>query len=126
MANRGYTLIESIIILFVIGCLLSITPVLKKTSGILFYETEKLSLLLTFTQSYAINKKEKTSLRIQGNAIDYLHKKTFLHEDVNCGNHEITFNERGNVLMATTITCNYYDTHKEIVITLGSGTHNVQ
>lgn len=121
MQNKGYTLSQMIFVLLIISVLLIASPKLFRTKAILNYESERIKDILIYYQGQAIYQKEKVTIMIKENTIFSNDKEYTLAKGVNCGNHEVQFNLRGNVNQARTITCAYQSDTKDIVIHLGSG-----
>lgn len=121
MQNKGYTLSQMIFILMIISILLIASPLLFKTRAILNYESERMKDILIYYQGQAIYKKKKIVVMIKNNRISTNEKEYTLAKGVSCGQHEISFNLRGNVNQAKTINCTYQNDMKEIVVNLGSG-----
>ncbi|TDW20356.1 prepilin-type N-terminal cleavage/methylation domain-containing protein [Breznakia blatticola] len=119
--KKGFTLLEAILVLTIISiCLLLFTRTTTSSTS-LSLEMDKVKSILLLAQREAILTKQVEYVQIQNSQI-ISGKKTYqLARGMTCGEHEIYFNERGNVNQARTITCTFNNQQKQLVIHLGSG-----
>lgn len=118
--KHGFTLLETLIVLVVVVLIYALIPKKLPNQVVLQYEVANLKELLLQAKMHAIYDKVQVEISIHQDHVRYDEHEYTLHA-VDCGQHEIVFNERGNVNQARTITCMLDDTYKEIIIYLGSG-----
>lgn len=119
--KRGYTLAQMLIVLCVISIVFFLLPIASKKSYTHTYEMEKVRDLLVFYQQRAIYDKKRVVLVIENYQILDKTNKVATQINLDCGYHEISFNQRGNVNQARTVTCSSKDKTGQIIINLGNG-----
>lgn len=122
MSNKGFTLVEMMLVLSLIILLTALFPMLHMPDGvILSYQMNILQQQLVDTQHTSMTQKRSVSVDFHGNEyrIDgYTHT---LPQRMQCSGTDIHFNEMGNVSNAVTIHCHIDAHEKSLVIELGSG-----
>lgn len=122
MLNKsGFTLIEMCLILFVVSMLLLMTPSLFHSTAILDFHCERLVAFIKQAQAQALLKRKEVNVEVERNGITIDHTYIPFAANVVCDEYFFYFNGRGNINMANTITCHYYDSQKQIVMNLGNG-----
>lgn len=119
--KQGFTLVQTLFVLFMVSVVLLLIPNVTRRSSGLNFEVHKVKDLLLQQQAKAIYGKRKETITIDRSVFITSEKTIKLAKGIHCGNHEIHFNERGNVNMARTITCSYNNKQKNIVIHIGNG-----
>lgn len=122
MSNRGFTLIEVLVVLSVLSMLLVIFPFLHSNKRIqLRFETQILYEKLLLTQGGAIAQKKLKTVDFHGNYYE-IDKETFtLPTAMKCNSTPFHYTPVGSVSQALTIHCRIDTNTKDIVIQLGSG-----
>ncbi|MFJ7731534.1 competence type IV pilus minor pilin ComGD [Lysinibacillus sp. NPDC097231] len=140
--ERGYTLIEMLIVLFVVMCLSAI--VMKFSLNVA--ETKELERFFTqiqldiqYIQTYSMHQREYISMKFESSTKRYIIKKDIysnLYErpfpkgvefmPASSSVQTIMYNYNGNVMTAGTITFNTPQGIKRVIITLGRGRSRVE
>ncbi|OCN05019.1 hypothetical protein A4S06_09625 [Erysipelotrichaceae bacterium MTC7] len=121
VSKQGFTLVELLMVLCVVSVCMLILTQSPKTLTSLPMEIDKLKSVLLKAQREALLSKQVQHVQIEETFIVTADKRYQLPNGVNCGYHDIFFNERGNVNQARTITCSYKQDVKQLIVHLGSG-----
>lgn len=119
--NQGFTLLEMCLMLCVISILLLFVPARFRTSKILDFESERIVSLIKKAQALAIMNRKEINVEIQRNGIVVDDQYTAYQHSVVCDEYMFYFNGRGNINMANSINCYYYEWQTQIVMNLGNG-----
>lgn len=119
--NRGFTMIETMIVLLILTILILIIPTTMTKRGSLQFACKKIKDIIIHEKALALFEKQEHHILIKNQTI-YLNKDQIsIENQVYCEEYELYFNARGNVDKAGTIQCFYQNKTKEIIINLGSG-----
>lgn len=123
MLNKdGYTLIESLLVLFIISMLLLIFPFMSfQNKSSLNIQMNTIHAFLLRMQSFAMKDKHNITVNISGNTISSEQSSLELVKGISCNSSSVVFHPNGNVQRAQTIQCTFKDTQKDLVVLLGSG-----
>ena len=120
--DKGFTLIEMLVVLFVISMLLVLFPVIKPQKMIqLQYEANAIKEILLTTQTYARITHQKQQVQVTNHQIQYLHHQYQLPNGIYCTPRTIDYAANGNINQAGTILCKCDGATKQIIYELGSG-----
>lgn len=118
--NKGFTMIETVIVLVIIGILVLITPNFLINNVPLSYQMHYLKEKILMAQISALKEKQHSEVIIENNYF-MINGKQENYQGMVCEDSTITFNAFGNVNHAQTITCFQDDQEQSLVIQLGSG-----
>lgn len=122
VSNKGFTLLEMLIVLFVISMLVVIFPFVKPQKHIqLGYEMQNIKQLLLQTQISALQEHCEKQVKITSDTVYYDGHRYALVEGMHCDPASIYYHANGNVNQAKTIRCSCFGESKKLVIELGSG-----
>ena len=121
-SDKGFTLVEMMIVLFVISMLILIFPITKPQKIVqLQYEANAIKEILIQTQVMAMNNHQDKQVVVSSNAIRYLDKTYQLPGGISCTPKTIRYTDSGSIVQAGTIRCSCDGATKQIVYELGSG-----
>ncbi|MEG0092493.1 MAG: type II secretion system protein [Erysipelotrichaceae bacterium] len=124
--NKGFTMIEMIIVLSIISIMLLLVPKLFIYEIPLSYQMQYLKEQLLSIQMKALLQKQRINIEIQSNGI-YVHSRFQPFQgNMICEPTTLSFNQFGNVNHAQSIMCYLHQNQIKLVIQLGSGRMNVQ
>lgn len=119
--DNGFTLIEMILVLFIVSILLLLFPMMRlKSSGVLRMQVEALRYQFIKAQSDALHNKITVSISCDGTTCVIDETIVELSNMMRCYG-SVKFNENGNASRATTFTCEVGSSQKALVVQLGSG-----
>lgn len=118
---QGFTLLEMCLVLCVISMLLMLTPIIFHTSKTLAFESERIVSLIKKAQALAIINRKDVNVEIKRNGIIVDDTYFAFSHSVVCDEYMFYFNGKGNINMANSIHCYYYEWKKQIVMNLGNG-----
>lgn len=122
MSNKGFTLIESLLVLSVLTILLLAYPVIKPTNTtILHYQMQMLYQRLQKLQFEAMTQKKEKHVDFQGNHYTLGQVEYLWSNGISCSDTSFHFTPMGSVSHATTIHCTLKDARNSILIELGTG-----
>ena len=122
VSNKGFTLIESLLIVSVLMICMLMFPFMKRHAGItLQYQMQELRLLLISAQSMAIREKRNVYIAIQAQDVQIDNTLIKLNRSTVCKIRNLHFTPLGNVAKAMSIHCSSNGINKRIVIQLGTG-----
>lgn len=122
VSNKGYTLIEVLLVVSVLMICILVFPVVKQTMGIpLQYQMQQLQLKLVWAQRTAIREKKTVYIKIQGQIVEIDTTSTKLASSITCETSHLHFTPLGNVSQAMRIHCSSNGKRKQIVVQLGTG-----
>lgn len=122
LLNRaGYTLMQTLLLLIIVSIVLLLLPMHRMGSYTSKYEIQKLRDVLLNEQKEAVSLKERKEVSIEDDKILIGNREIDRLQNLRCGKHFISFNERGNVNQARTITCSDGVKQEQLIINLGSG-----
>lgn len=119
-------MVQMLFVLLIVGVMTSLIPTANIRALTLKYDCQKVKAFLLAKQQDAIFNKSRIEIVITTNKLISEDKNLQLSEGMNCGEHSISFNQRGNVNQARTIACEYFGVQRNVVINLGSGNVYVQ
>ncbi len=128
--NKGFTLIETVFVLFIICILMTISMNLHIPSQKQDQSIQDIIYFLYEAKLQAISSKKTVEVQFHKNMVsysyDHIYEKLELDEDTYFDNHRLTYNAHGHIKDAKTI--NYHTTEKEyqFIFQVGSGTFYVQ
>lgn len=118
---QGFTLLEMCLVLCAISMLLMLTPAIFRTSKTLEFESERIISLIKKAQALAIINRKDVNVEIKRNGIIVEDTYIAFSHSVVCDEYMFYFNGKGNINMANSIHCYYYEWKKQIVMNLGNG-----
>lgn len=122
VSDKGFTLIETLLVLSVLSICLLVFPIVKRNASITFhYQVEEIRLKLIEAQRTAIKEKRDVFVDFLGNVIKIDHVPVSLGKDIFCNASMLHFTPIGNVSNAMSITCSHKQQKKQIVVQLGTG-----
>lgn len=122
MQTKGFTLIEMIFVLCIVGILIVMSPTYTNISKyILKNQMYVIKEILLQEQWTALQKKEERLIVIQHNKIQYNDMIYSFPQGVTCNNYQITFNGLGNIKQGGSFECHYQKNTSTIVMLLGNG-----
>lgn len=120
--NNGFTLIEVLLVLFVISMLMLIFPMLLPQKSVQFsYELHTLKAMIQMTQLLALEEHRSQSIVISSSYAENEIEFTSFVSGMSCTPTVVSFAANGKVTHAQTIRCYLFGKEKQIVIELGSG-----
>lgn len=121
MQNKGFTLIEMLLVVSVLSMLILLFPFTQHDSIYLHTQLNEIKERLLYAQSMALKTKKKVEVTIHGSSIQVSGSNFHLRKGMSCQGNNFYYNDKGNVSNAQTITCSIKDKTGSIVIQLGSG-----
>lgn len=122
VSDKGFTLIETLIVLSVLTICMLVSPILKQHTVIAFsYEMQEIRFKLMNAQQTAIREKRNVFVDFLGNAMQIDNQTTNLSNHTSCNAKKFHFTPIGNVSNAMSITCLKKQDKKQIVVQLGTG-----
>lgn len=118
---QGFTLLEMVLVLCVIAVLLTLTPVIFRSSKILDFESERIVSFIKKAQALSIINRKDVHVEVKRNGIMIDDTYMAFNQSVVCDEYLFYFNGKGNINMANSIHCYYYEWKKQIVMNLGNG-----
>lgn len=118
---QGFTLLEMCLFLCGISMLLMLTPVIFRNSKTLEFESERIVSLIQKAQALSIINRKDINVEVKRNGIIIDDTYIAFHHSVVCDEYMFYFNGKGNINMANSIHCYYYEWKKQIVMNLGNG-----
>lgn len=120
VSNKGFTLIEMLLVLFVISMLVLLFPFVKPQKRIQFsYELSIMKTMLQMTQVQAMQKHSAQSAILSSSMIEAVGERYFFSSGMRCTSAKVTFGASGKATHAQTITCSCQGTQKQLVIEVG-------
>lgn len=122
VSNKGFTLIEMMLILMVLSMLIIIVPVVRPQKTIqLQYEMQTMKQILMETQMTAWISHTNQQVKIHTSSISYLGKTHQLANGIQCEPAIVKYYDNGNIAQAKTIRCSCDGASRRIILELGSG-----
>lgn len=127
MSTKGFTLIEMLLVLSIIGMLTAIFPLIRHTSSIdLTYQCKEIKQRLMAMQQKAITEKRDVFVDFLGNELIMDDTIIPLHSSISCHGKQLHFTPTGSVSSAMSVTCSDGIRDMRIVIQLGTGRMHVE
>lgn len=126
MQNKGFTLIEMLLVLSILSIVIALFPFTQYHSIYLHTQVNEIKERLLYAQSTALKMKKKMNVTIQGSNVNIANQNYHLQKGMSCQGKNFSYNELGNVSNAQTITCALKGITRKIVIQLGSGQLDVR
>lgn len=122
MSNKGFTLIEALLVLSVIAILGACLPFLKVQASLkLSYEMKTIYHKLLYAQGQSIAKKKTIPVDFRGDSYQIDNDLETFSSSMHCSNTQFHFTPLGTISKAGSITCSLQGYQKKIVLQLGSG-----
>lgn len=122
VSNKGFTLIEMLLILMVLSMLIVLFPVVHPQKAIqLQYEMQTMKQLLLETQMHAWMHHTEEQVSIHASSISYLGKTYQLANGIQCDPAIVKYYDNGNIAQAKTIRCSCDGANRRLILELGSG-----
>ncbi|MEF9968506.1 MAG: competence type IV pilus minor pilin ComGD [Longicatena sp.] len=122
MYNKGFSLLEMLLVLSVISILLFVFPLIAPNKGILLrYEMETIRQKLMASQDHAMLTKQNITIAFNGNVLSIQKHDYDLKYNVECHGNPFLFNEMGNVSRAQSVQCSLQNKEAKLIVQLGSG-----
>lgn len=118
---QGFTLLEMCLVLCMISMLLMLTPAIFRTSKTLEFESERIVSLIKKAQALSIINRKDINVEVKRKGIVINDSYIPFNHSVVCDEYMFYFNGKGNINMANSISCYYYEWKKQIVMNLGNG-----
>lgn len=124
--NKGFTMIETLFVLFIITMLLSLTFSLHIPKKNVDTQIQEIKAFLNSAKIQAMVTKDIVKVTFTRNKITYDNQQYVLSDDSYFDSYEMTFNENGNIKTAKSLT--YHTPKKDytFVYQVGSGCFYVQ
>ena len=121
MQIRGYTLIEMCLVLSVTSTFLLLVPNTFRSNAVLTFEMHRMLEVIKSAKAIAIQNRETKVITIEQNEFYIDEKRFVLDPRVQCEPYTFHFNGRGNISMANSVTCTYFQSEATLVMNLGNG-----
>lgn len=126
-SNKGFTLVEMLLVLMIISVLLLIMPMLQKQQGILLrWDVKRIQELSIATQAEALRTHQQIPLYIRGNRVEIQGKTIQLHPSTSCSTLSFHYTAQGTISQAFTLRCQSKKAQVTMVAQLGSGRLDVR
>ena len=124
--NKGFTMIETLFVLFIITMLLTLTLTLHIPKKNIDTQIQEIKAFLNSAKIQAMVTKDSMKVTFTRDKITYDDQQYVLSEDSYFDSYEMTFNENGNIKTAKSLT--YHTPKKDytFVYQVGSGCFYVQ
>lgn len=122
VSDKGFTLIEMLLILMALSLMLVLFPIMKPQMAIqLQYEMYTMKQILLQTQMQALIHHQNEQVSIRTNSIVYLNTTYQLTKGIQCDPTVVTYYANGNIAQAKTIRCSCEGERRRLILELGSG-----
>lgn len=127
VSNKGFTLLEMLLVLSVLAMCLLVFPLIKVPVGVAFrYQIQEIQMKLLAAQQTAICEKRDVFVDFLGNVVQIDKLVIKLPKNTHCDIRKLHFTPVGNVSGANTITCTRGKAKKQLVIQVGTGRMHVK
>lgn len=124
--SSGFTLIESLLVLFIISIFMSFTIVINNDKALLLVQAKTIQNILYIAKAQAINEYKSKIITIDNKSISIDETSYTYLSNVVCNEYIFSINAKGNSSMANTITCYLNDESIDIVVHIGNGDYYVK
>lgn len=127
MGNKGFTLIESLLVCSIIVVLLACFSFIKTSENLqLRFQLTEIREHLLRAQSKAITEKRIIKIESKNHSFTIDAQKISLRKNIACDLKTFYFNTSGNISKADTINCSLANQQLKLVMQLGSGRIDVK
>ncbi|MEG0275506.1 MAG: competence type IV pilus minor pilin ComGD [Coprobacillus sp.] len=125
LTNKGFTLIETLFVMFIICVLFTITMTLRMPEKKIEKDVQEISHFIKAAQIDAMRYKQTSTLLFSHDKVEYSYLdkdyEYILRDNLHFDEHQLTFNSTGGIKGAKTVTLHINDKQYEFVFQVGSG-----
>lgn len=125
LTNKGFTLIETLFVLFIVCVLFAVTLTLKLPEKKTEKDIQEITHFIKAAQIDAMRYKKTSTLVFSYNKISYSYDGKYyeylLRDELNFDNHQMTFNATGGIKSAKSVSLHTKSKVYEFVFQIGSG-----
>lgn len=125
LTNKGFTLIETLFVLFIICILFTITMTLKMPQKKIERDIQEMSHFIRSAQIDAIRYKQTSILSFSRDKVSYSYQdkeyEYLLRDGLSFEEHQLTFNRNGGIKNAKTVSLYTEGQQYQFVFQIGSG-----
>lgn len=122
MSNKGFTLLETLLVLSALSVIMACFPLLRTNANtILSYRLKEMYEKLLMLQHEAMTQKRIIEVSFQGNTYIIDGKINEIGNGIYCDSVSFSYTATGTISHADTLTCGLHGRKKEIVWELGTG-----
>lgn len=125
--DNGFTLVEMMLVLFLLSVLLLLTPLLNRQHGILLrMDVEQIREICTTAQAQAMKEHRRVTIKIHGSKVYRDSQLYALQGSTSCSPMSFHYTPQGTISQAFTLNCRSAASSIQLVAQLGSGRMDVR
>ncbi|MCR0203922.1 prepilin-type N-terminal cleavage/methylation domain-containing protein [[Clostridium] innocuum] len=127
LCDRGFTLVEMLLVLLLLSVILLVTPLLNRQQGILLrMDAQQIRELCIQAQAEAMKLHKNVTIQLRGSNVYKDAKQYPLQKTTSCDTLRFHYTPHGTISQAFTLHCRNASSSIQLVAQLGSGRLDVR